>query len=540
VNIGSVKWKLLSNYFCANPKLEGKKMKSTIKKTLYVLFSILMLALFSSQHTNAADWTFMVYLDGDNNLEGAGIDDFLEMSSVGSDSNVNIVAQFDRISGEDRSFDNWTDCQRFLVTAGMTPTVANAISDWGDGTGGREVNMADPQTLIDFVEWAMDNYPASNYAVILWNHGGGWRVEYEPERLILKAVCWDDTSGEDSLYMSEVKSALATIKTERQQVDLVGFDACLMGMTEVAYEIKDFANVMVASEASEPGDGWPYDTIIEDLSASPTMNATDLGATIVNRYGESYGIASETTQSAIDLSIMDTLAFYVNDLAVAMDSNKSEITAARAHSQEYDYPENIDLYHFAELICTETSDPDVQTTASNVMTAVEFAVISEFHGIWLPNSHGLAIYFPETQAAFDSDYNGSIIDFPADTEWDEFLSWYYGTGGEIALLTPDNGAVLPESPSATFAWEADATYRFKMQFSPTSLFPRGFPTLTVPGRFWMPDTSTDTIPVDAWQRKWEIIKKIEQRNGIVYWRVLGKPGPTAPAELSEIRNFMIE
>ena len=511
-----------------------------MKEILSVLFWVLAFGLFLPQYAKCADWTFMVYLDGDNDLERASIDDFLEMSSVGSDSNVNIVVQFDRIPGYDSSFDNWTNCQRFLVTEGVVPRVTNAISDWGDGKGGREVNMADPQTLIDFVEWGMDSYPASNYAVILWNHGDGWRIEYESEWPILKAVCWDDTSGGDGMYMNEVKSALATIKTERQQVDLVGFDACLMGMTEVAYEIKDLANVMVASEASEPGDGWPYDTIIADLSASPTMNATDLGATIVNRYGESYGVASETTQSAIDLSIMDTLASYINDLAVAMDSNKSEIVVARANSQEYDYPENIDLYHFADLLYIESSDPDIQTTASDVMTAVESAVIAEFHGTWLPNSHGLAIYFPETEAAFDNDYNGSIIDFPADTQWDEFLSWYYSATGEITLLTPDNGAVLPESPPMTFAWEADSTYRFKIQFSPTSLFPRGFPTLTVPKRFWMTDTSTDTIPVDAWQRIWEIIKKIEQMNGIVYWRVLAKPGPTAPVELSEIRNFMIE
>ncbi len=43
-----------------------------------------------------ADWTFMVYLDGDNNLESAAIDDFLEMAHVGSTAEVNIVAQFDR------------------------------------------------------------------------------------------------------------------------------------------------------------------------------------------------------------------------------------------------------------------------------------------------------------------------------------------------------------------------------------------------------------------------------------------------------------
>ena len=90
------------------------------------------------------EWTFMVYIDGDNNLEGAAVDDFLEMSAVGSTGDVNIVVQMDRRGGYDTSYGDWRDCQRYLVTQGMTPTEANAVSDWGDGQGGREVNMGDP------------------------------------------------------------------------------------------------------------------------------------------------------------------------------------------------------------------------------------------------------------------------------------------------------------------------------------------------------------------------------------------------------------
>jgi len=106
-------------------------------------------------------------LAGDNNLEGAGIDDFLEMSSVGSSSAVNIVVQFDRIPGYDDSYGDWTSCKRFCVTPGMTPTPANAISDLG------ECNMGDPNTLDEFVMWATTDYPADKYALILWNHGSG-------------------------------------------------------------------------------------------------------------------------------------------------------------------------------------------------------------------------------------------------------------------------------------------------------------------------------------------------------------------------------
>jgi len=175
------------------------------------------------------------------------------------------------------------------------------------------------------------------------------------------------------------------------------------------------------------------------------------------------------------------------------------------------------------------------------MDAVDQALTSEFHGNQRSNSHGLAIYFPRRESSFDSDYNSSIIDFPADTEWDEFLLWYYGTGGdEITLLAPDDGAALPASPPATFTWEADSNYRFKIQFSPTSSFVLGFPTLTVPNSSWMPDTTTDTIPAQVLGRIWNIIQKMEQINGIVYWKVIGKAGPSAPIEISEMRSFNIE
>ena len=56
-------------------------------------------SVFTVQSAAAAQkaWTVMVYMDGDNDLEQAAIDDFLEMASV-NNPNVNIVVQFDRWS----------------------------------------------------------------------------------------------------------------------------------------------------------------------------------------------------------------------------------------------------------------------------------------------------------------------------------------------------------------------------------------------------------------------------------------------------------
>lgn len=389
-------------------------------RKIAILMIGLCMAVCMTQ-TAIADWTFMVYLDGDNNLEGAGIDDFLEMATVGSSGDVDIVVQFDRIDGFDDSNDNWTSCKRFRVTSGMTPTVANQVTDLG------EVNMADPATLTDFINWATTNYSSTNYALILWNHGGGWRARYDDLKKALKtattseskeaikqkleelqkpgfkAVCWDDTSGGDSLIMSEVKSALDAATTD---MDLIGFDACLMQMIEVAHEIKDTgASVMVGSEETEPFDGWPYDTLLGDLVATPLLTPAQLGSAIVNRYYESYG--NDHTQAAVDLTRMNTLSPLVSTLADTIISS------------------------------WDTDEAAVKAAAQSVMDELDIAIISEQHGSSRPGSHGLAIYFPKTLAEFDSDYNGTIIDFPADTSWEEFLSDFYSSKNRSLVIIMD-------------------------------------------------------------------------------------------------------
>lgn len=377
------------------------------------MFLFVGMAATSNVASADAQWTFMVYLDGDNNLESAGIDDFLEMSSVGSDSNVKIVVQFDRIDGYDSSYGDWKTCKRFYVTSDMTPTAGNAIADIG------EANMGDPATLTAFINWARTNYPANRYALVLWNHGGGWREQQEAlikaleaaktcegkneiERALkeirrpnYKAVCWDDTDGGDCLYMKEVKSALNAATGD---MHMIGFDACFMGMIEVAYEIKGTgASVVVGSEETEPGDGWPYNTILSDLLSHPSWISAQLGTAIVDRYYASYG--NSETQSAIDLTQMNNLASTVSNFADKMRTSWN------------------------------TDKSAVQTAAQAVMDGIDTAVIHDQHGSSWPSAHGLAIYFPDNSGDFDSDYNGTVIDFPADTLWEEFLSDFYASMG---------------------------------------------------------------------------------------------------------------
>ncbi len=97
---------------------------------------------------------------------------FNEMETVGSTADVQIIVQFDRSPRYDESNGNWTDTRRYRVVQDLNSTTISSPVVQNIG----EVNMGDPQSLVDFVQWAKQNYPADHYCLVLWDHGGGWKA----------------------------------------------------------------------------------------------------------------------------------------------------------------------------------------------------------------------------------------------------------------------------------------------------------------------------------------------------------------------------
>ena len=379
-----------------------------------IILSITLTGCFVPPVPSIPEWTVMVYLAADNNLESAGINDMNEMEIVGSTTDVNIVVQVDRIPGYDISNSNWTNTRRYYITQDFDPFQINSeFNDLG------ELNMGDPQTLVDFAIWAVNEYPAKKYLLIIWNHGGGFRSP----AYTAKDIAWDDTSGGDRITMPELEYALSAISTQMgKKIDIVGMDACLMAMTEVAYQIKDYADILVASEENEPGDGWPYDTILAQLVANPLMPTEQLAKDIVNKYIYFYS-SYNVTQSAIDLSYMDTLTSQLSNLAWAIMADsltlKSKYILASVSSQYYGDPDFIDLYDFCNKVLIYSNNINVKNIALSIQQTLNSAVInSDYNGGSVSDSKGLSIYFPWYYG-----YNGyyNYTNFSQDTFWDEML-----------------------------------------------------------------------------------------------------------------------
>ena len=402
-------------------------------KKYALIFLILILALSLTgcflfpPRNEFAEWTVMVYLDGDNNLETYGIQDLNEMEMIGSTTDVNIVVQIDRIPysvlagnyqeyADDTSNGNWTTTRRYYITKDLNPDKISSplIGDLG------ELNMGDPTTLIDFTDWAITNYPAKKYLLVIWNHGGGFR-----SLNLAKDIAWDDTNGGDKITMSELEDALSMISAQiGKNIDIVGMDACLMAMTEVAYQIKDYADILVTSEESEPEGGWPYDTILSQLTSNPSLTPTQLATNIVDDYIFAYP-TTYVTQSAIDLIYIDSLASQLSNLALEIMSDfstpKYQYILAAANSQHYYGDYNfIDLYDFCNKILIYSNSLEVKNIVLSIQQTLNSAVIkSGYSGVGVSRSRGLSIYFPYYY--YDNYYN--YTNYARDTKWDEMLHY---------------------------------------------------------------------------------------------------------------------
>ena len=114
--------------------------------------------------------TIMVYMIG-SNLEreyGYATRDITKLVNAKFDDNVNVAVQAGGVS-------QW---QNTMFEGGATYRFSIRDEKLYDMTNMGSVNMASEKTLSDFIKYAESNYPADNYTLILWNHGGNIPINY--------------------------------------------------------------------------------------------------------------------------------------------------------------------------------------------------------------------------------------------------------------------------------------------------------------------------------------------------------------------------
>jgi hypothetical protein len=384
-----------------------------MKKTLFrgILAMGLAAGAFLSntvaEETKAVkDWTILVFVNADNNLDQFGVNDMNEATRVGSSKDVNIVFQVDRAYGK--------PCNRYFIEKGN----AKVVEEMG------EVDMGDVNEMVNFFKYGQKNYPAKHYAMVLWNHGSGWN-----KNNVMKGISYDDQSG-NHITTAQLTTGIGEIASlAGKKLDILAFDACLMQMIEVAHAVKDSVDVMVASEETEPGEGWWYVGAMSPIVNNPKMAAEDYATAIVDAYDASYDNGdqgnSPTTQSWVRPGMTPQVIEALDEFSVAAAGVESDKIAKILYKvQKFYYRSNIDLKHFMMLVKENVGNAEVKAAADKVIAAVDqFVGHSAFNGSAKQNAHGTAIYFPSKGYSFSKEY--LKLDFAKDSLWDEYLAEYY-------------------------------------------------------------------------------------------------------------------
>lgn len=389
-----------------------------MRRISFTLTILLMFVLLTSLTGSAvaappvnAKWTVMVYISGDNNLEGYVVPDIeTELAPTGSSANVQVVALADRIPGYDTSAGDWTETLLFHVAdvngQDMKATRANAVENWG------EKNMGDAQTLIDFVTWTRAHYPADHYALYFWGHGWNWHPGY---------VMRDDTNN-GTIDYQEMKAALPSIGF----IDVVGYDGCNMSSIEVFDLWHGHATAVTSSQEYVTSEGLQYDLILARLAETPGMSADQLAMI------SSQSASVDKTWSAIAVDsrydeLFLAVSAWADALKIGLPAYRSKYDRAFGSTRSFwQATMDKDLYDMAYEVNRLVADTNIRTTSQAVMAAFDRVVLHERHVNAYADAHGITIYHISKATQKDSNYAyyRSTVDFALETGWDEFLDLY--------------------------------------------------------------------------------------------------------------------
>ena len=368
-------------------------------------------------------WLFMNYIAADCNLTDFQLANIDQQEKVGSDENTHVVAYVD-VGNQKNVMGDWHDCRTYYVTKDDQEGKLNSevIQEFG------KTDMSDYKTLTKFVVDAMGKFPADHVCLVLNDHGGGFT-----------GAMSDDGAGKGSMSVPDMKKALAEAEAiTGKKIDVLGFDACLMAETEVAYELKDHANIFMASEETENGPGWAYESMLNGANMSKVIERVQESSTgRINVDPEAFAkividinnehIDDIPTFSITDMSKMEGFKDSLNGLAetIMKSDDKDTVKQAIRNAENYGqgwapYGDIRDVGNLADNIIASSKDKSLVEAAKNVKASLTEAVMYNSVGNQHPKSQGLSIYAP-TNKPQDLGFSYEDLQFTKDTKWDEML-----------------------------------------------------------------------------------------------------------------------
>ena len=365
--------------------------------------------------------TILIYLSADNNLHNSAMDDLESLRQGSIYSDITVIVQLDRWE-----FVDTEETIRYHIKGGELTKIKRL----------GETNSGDPAVLKRFIEESSEAYPADKLMVVIWSHGTGVddydfyegkRERYfVPEEEIEEIAISVDDSAKDFLDNIELQKALDVSVT----IDVLGFDACLMGMFEIAYQLREQSDVMVGSQFLEPASGWDYPRVLEDLQVEDS--AMKMGASLVQFYADYYEHENyEVTQSAFNLEVIEEVAKDLDMFAKILLENiesRKRLKYTLLSSQLFNKNDYIDLVDFIKKVKERLEIEVLEPYADKLLASLKtFIIANHTMGYSMRDSHGVSVYFPSQKRPFKETFEMyEKLDFSQKyPHWIGLIKWYY-------------------------------------------------------------------------------------------------------------------
>jgi len=255
-----------------------------------------------------ASRTVLVYLGVDNNFRAEALQKLRHLKNSWSkeiDGNLLIYSD----TGE----------KSFLINIYYSPhrgAVADTIKTYA------AENSASAETLARVMNTVKAFRPAESYGLVVLSHGTGWLpAEMSTPYVGLKSIIKDQSTNNVTGYYMELTDFARAIP---YKLDFIIFDACWMAGVEVAYELKDKADYIVASSAEVLEPGFVYGTMMKSLF-KPKPDLAAVAREFYEYHNAQIAPYRSATVSVIKTASLDSLAQIVKEISInpAIDNIQS-------------------------------------------------------------------------------------------------------------------------------------------------------------------------------------------------------------------------
>ena len=348
---------------------------------------------------NRATRTIMIYMIG-SNLEsehGSASEDIDEILAADIPDDVNVILE----CGGSTQWVNAAvpdgEVTRFIIKSHKL----DMLQKLG------KISMTAEGVLSDFISYSTSNYPAENYTIVFWDHGGGIPVGFGCDEL---------GDFHDLLTSYEIRNEMDKADC---RFDVVIFDACNVGTLEMSMALREHSDYLIGAETIVAGAGMYYTNWLAYANGDCQKFCEIAAKDYINEIHNS-GYSAPVSMSLIRLDcIEEVYNRYIEYLSLVFSEMNTggfeQYAQVRLNYDDFNDVDSIDLVTLATKYENDNST-GLQNAVTNAVVWTESDVSS---------GHGITTYCPikydcytEGRKAFvELNYDQSIISF-----YDDFVS----------------------------------------------------------------------------------------------------------------------